>query len=895
MPESASAAKGKHEPKKQPVRAPQNEANTSAPDVQPLETPLQSFSPQQLIRLQRTVGNKAVGDLLRKQKTPVAPQAEAAPTADVNLQTSGDVVQTWPWSSKKKEATVPPPPSTPPPASAASPSAPPPAFSREAPIVAQGPQSVIPVTLDSNVKATDEQKANPILALKTYREAVGVHLREAKRDKFKIARYKTFLEADFIFLKSNVPILVKEEESLTREKATAAAIQNPKEQKKILAKLKDREDAFKKKKAAIKETDLPGAEAKSEERLNTAHQANLIAENELPLVEHAYDTLVSMRHEGLEGVKHGKLFGSGNSQGRINVLSRELRGIESEEIIDPKKQAARKIKATKIRLKIAKHTKRLEAINKAKADLAEGEMLRGQAKLSQDLMAVRRRQLKAKKQEVKKTERNVQIGSHLLGKAATAVQSTVVSTLTLGTIEYEQTKMDGGYTSKRERVSMLDTWKRDWASLKNVWATRPYGKMTALHLFFQGLGTLILKPLRKVFTAASLIFAGLSLIPGVAVFTAPLAAFCTLVTLGLAAAKVALDAVLALWSSLTLALNKNAHNTDVLRGQATGQALDVLSGTIAVAGGVAAPMIANTAGGSYIDPTKNLHHGGSVMDFSGGSVGSTDIGHMAQVLSTKGSATLGMVLAEKGAGALLELEALGPGAKALFKTRQEEIMKSGKSPAEIYKELREAKDFALFKNEVDLEDEIAKHEKAKKKTKDAKKIAALDAKIATARAKIAENTVKRARVQAQIAASEAAEKASKRMARAPIQQPVRRAIQRDVPTGMEAEQEKERKMREASTKSMAVRAKAQLQGLLGGLGESEAKGGELAAGAKSAADSVSSATPAQGIQPVDAPNSADALEGVTSGKDVLAQIKAIVAEGPAAVDEAINPAPASGG
>src|SRR6185295_15086214 len=114
------------------------------------------------------------------------------------------------------------------------------------------------------------------------------------------------------------------------------------------------------------------------------------------------------------------------------------------------------------------------------------------------------------------------LGTHLGNKVETAIYGAVVSTATLGIVELEQAKAEGGYSSKREVVTMLDTWKRDWASLKAIWTARPYGKMTALHLFFQGLGNLILKPLRKVFTAASLIFAGLSLIPGVGLVTAPL-------------------------------------------------------------------------------------------------------------------------------------------------------------------------------------------------------------------------------------------------------------------------------------------------------------------------------------------------------------------------------------
>ena len=76
------------------------------------------------------------------------------------------------------------------------------------------------------------------------------------------------------------------------------------------------------------------------------------------------------------------------------------------------------------------------------------------------------------------------LGDHLGKKVLTSIGGAVVSTATLGIVELEQNKADGGYSSKREVVTMLDTWKRDWAALKAVWTSRPYGKMTALHLFF---------------------------------------------------------------------------------------------------------------------------------------------------------------------------------------------------------------------------------------------------------------------------------------------------------------------------------------------------------------------------------------------------------------------------
>jgi hypothetical protein len=347
--------------------------------------------------------------------------------------------------------------------------------------------------------------------------------------------------------------------------------------------------------------------------------------------------------------------------------------------------------------------------------------------------------------------------------------------------------------------------------------------------------------------------------------------------MGLIAAKVALDVVLATWSSLTLALNKNAHNTDTLRGQATGQAMDALSGTISLGAVMAVPAITNLhgVGGKYVDPTQNLtHHGGDVMHFDAGASGATDFGSMAQVLGTKGAATLGMVLSEKGMGAVLEMETLGPGARALFLSRQGEIIKSGKPPVVIYQELREAKLYALSKNEVDIEDDIAKYTKKNNVEK-----------LAKARAKKTVNDEKIARVQAQILAARMADQASKRMGQQPIA-PQTAAVQRD---SMADEQEKERLMRAASTMALAIRAKSQLQSLMGGVSESQAHGGEVEGGAQSVVTGVASAPPTAGVQPADAPNAASALDNVSSAKEVLAEIKLVLAEGPSTVEEAMHP------
>src|SRR4051794_38140340 len=102
MAERIRAAKIRREPKKQRVRLPEPKVNVPVPAPEPdlLPASTEDFSPEQIIRLQRTIGNQAVGNLIR-QKQAAAVQREAVP-AEPALHTNGDVIQQWPWSSKKK-------------------------------------------------------------------------------------------------------------------------------------------------------------------------------------------------------------------------------------------------------------------------------------------------------------------------------------------------------------------------------------------------------------------------------------------------------------------------------------------------------------------------------------------------------------------------------------------------------------------------------------------------------------------------------------------------------------------------------------------------------------------------------------------------------------------------
>jgi len=110
---------------------------------------------------------------------------------------------------------------------------------------------------------------------------------------------------------------------------------------------------------------------------------------------------------------------------------------------------------------------------------------------------------------------------------------------------------------------------------------------------------------------------------------------------------------------------------------------------------------------------------------------------------------------------------------------------------------------------------------------------------------------------------------------------------------MNPEVEKERTVRDASTKALGAKAKSQVQALIGGVGESQSQSAAVVTGAQAAASGVASAGASQGVQSVDAPNASDAQENVSAGQDILQQVLAVAEAAPGAVDEAMSPTPAA--
>ena len=105
------------------------------------------------------------------------------------------------------------------------------------------------------------------------------------------------------------------------------------------------------------------------------------------------------------------------------------------------------------------------------------------------------------------------------------------------------------------------------------------------------------------------------------------------------------------------------------------------------------------------------------------------------------------------------------------------------------------------------------------------------------------------------------------------------------------ELEKQSLVRQAATRNIGDKAKSQVAAFIGPIQEVAGQGSEIAAGSKAAEKGVAGATPEQGVQPVDSTNAGAAQSNIGAAKEIIQQILEVAYEAPAAVDEALAPAP----
>ncbi|HBV97856.1 MAG TPA: hypothetical protein DEF36_12530 [Desulfotomaculum sp.] len=543
--------------------------------------------------------------------------------------------------------------------------------------VGKGPQ---PSLDDLKLKA--DEISDPEKAMEGYLEHSAEDVRQMGRHEFKIHRYRDYLEGDLEFvtpLSQQYQTLKEREQLLAKNKAQPPSGQEDKKkepQAEEPAKIKKdiqtiendlckpreiEEETGEKKKVRDESPEV--AAVKARERYDLAIRSESVVDVEKPGVGYAYD--------------------------RIKELIDEIK---------QKKKAVKKVKDQKQSQAMATGLELMAGKNKA-----EAARLAKQSHLSESHVAVKRRQLKFAKATVKGTlGRGLTFWQYLKSKLLWKVVSTAVSIATLNAVEIDTSKTKGGYAKETKVVfSYWNNWKKDLNEFKALSRARPFGSLTTAHLFLKGVGELFIKPLRNLFTGIATVAGLLSLIPPLSVVCGAIAAVSTTAAVILAAIKGALDAVLTTWNLLTLAMNSNARNTDLLRGQATSTAVNVLADAAQAGGGFAGSAVGSAAGGSYNNAFDVMRTGDLTLGKSSGGMLSSMLQSGARTATSKGTEIAGSIGVP-----LSQVESMGAGAKANLRFRQESQQdrapvdsqyhapeESDNNPAWMNEEIRKEKQF----------------------------------------------------------------------------------------------------------------------------------------------------------------------------------------------------------
>jgi hypothetical protein len=524
------------------------------------------------------------------------------------------------------------------------------------------PENVVkgggPKPSSDDIKLNADDIEDPEKALEGYMDFSAKNVKEMGRHEFKINVYRDYLEGDLDFVLPAVQqfkALNERKEKLLKEKPESfgktgddkekAAKKDSEKQKleeldkinKDMQTIRDTLSESKEietkdgKKIKVKGEEPEQAEQNAIERYRLARGAVAVVEAEKPVVGYAYDKIKDLLDEIRQHKKSAKAVKDKDKKQDILNKTAALAGCY-------RKDAAR---------------------------------LSKQSHLSESHVAVKRKQLKAAKATVKGVlGRGLSFWKYMKSKLFFGLLSAGLSTLTLGAVEVETQKTKGGYDKKSKVVfSYWNNWKKDYNEFKAIAKAKPFGSMTTAHLFLKGVGELFIKPLRNLFLGVATVAGLLSLIPcpPLSAVCGAIAAVCATAGVILAMAKGALDAVLTTWNLLTLAINNNPRNTDLLRAQATSTGVNMLADALQAGSGFAGAAVGNAAGGAYnnafdVMNKRKLTMGGSG---DGGRLGSALISGARQG-TTHGTKALGKL-----GTTLSETEAMGPGAKANNKFKKE--------------------------------------------------------------------------------------------------------------------------------------------------------------------------------------------------------------------------------
>lgn len=507
-----------------------------------------------------------------------------------------------------------------------------------------------------DIKLKADEIEDPEKALEGYLDYSAENVKQMGRHEFKIHRYRDYLEGDLDFVLPAVAqfrALNERKAKLQQETAGSSGKsggdkeksagretdkQKAEEFRKIDKDLETIRDSLcesrevedeKGEKIKVRGEEPEQSERNARDRYDLARRAEAVVDAENPVVGYAYDKIKEYRDEIKNFKKTAK-------KAKSDIEHRGMNNKIATLVKSYKKDAARLAK---------------------------------QSSLSESHVAVKRKQLKFAKATVKGVlGRGLTFWQYMKSKLFYGILSAGLSAVTLGAVEIDTQKSKGGYDKKSKVVfSYWNNWKKDYNEFKAIAKAKPFGSLTTAHLFLKGVGELFIKPLRNLFTGVATVAGLLSLIPPLAPVCGSIAAVCTTAAVILAMAKGALDVLLTTWNLLTLAMNNNPRNTDLLRAQATSTAVNVLVDSAQVGSGVAGAAVGNALGGNYSNAFDVMRSGNLSLGGSGdGGLLSTALRSGTKQVTTQGTKMAGSV-----ASGLSQVESMGPGAKANFKFSQE--------------------------------------------------------------------------------------------------------------------------------------------------------------------------------------------------------------------------------
>lgn len=476
--------------------------------------------------------------------------------------------------------------------------------------------------------------ASPFAALKALHAQAAKNVVQMGAHEWKVERYGRFLEGDVLFLhqqRAELQVGIAE-----REKARDgwASTTEPKARKALMArygKAASRVAAAKVglgAEGALDRDPIGTAEqavARAETRLAAGLEAQSRVAAEKPVVGFAYDkTRRSIAAaeaadpskikggardidlEDLQNQRFSNLIAGSfdDALGRPAAPKEEGRFAKWRRERSEKSAAAAKRKnATALDAEIAKRELASQFPSIVASAKKEATPLVQQSILSEQVVAVKRKQLKAMKATVKATlGRGTTMAKHVANAASAGVISGVFGVATFGVVEAEGRKTQGGYRSERRYVMPWTRFKEDLASLRQLAESRRDGAFGTSYVVLKGFNELVVKQIRNLFGGLATTLALLGLIPGAQPLLG-VAAICALVSLGAAAMKFLVDSTLTAWNAVATYRNKDAYNERQLKGELMTTGLDAVGGALRVGGAFVGPAVANVAFGAAGSPS----------------------------------------------------------------------------------------------------------------------------------------------------------------------------------------------------------------------------------------------------------------------------------------------------